>query len=163
MGAVPILAGAALVGTGVQIYGQISAAQAQKDAADLKADLQRAQALELLNRQTINEDILKERSEFLQKQYIAQAAHAGSGGGGLGGVLRIKRDLEHNILIGRREAEFKATQLRMGADIEQNLTSDLLTSAYLGAAGTLLKSGAEAYSYIKKEPEPLKYKSGRSR
>lgn len=147
MGAVPLIALAA-VGTGLDIYGRISAASAQEDAAQKEAQLKNLQADELLSREAMNENILRERGAEIQSRYVAQNAASGGGGGGLGGVLRLKRDLDNDLMISRREADFKASQIRAGASIESDLSSSLLSSAYIGAAGTLFNSAARTYSIL---------------
>ncbi len=144
-----LLIGSIVGGTGLNIWGNISAASAQAEAAERQAAMKHAQAGELLARQSINEDILHRQGEELQSQYIASFGSTGKQGGGIGGALRIKKDIDENIMLSRREAEFKASQLRAGADIDTQLGSSLMTSAILGSVGSALTSGAQAYSLFR--------------
>jgi hypothetical protein len=140
-----VLAGMAAVGAGISIYGQIKAAQDKEEAAQFEAYLKGLQADEMMSREAINEGIM--RDEAFRSGLAHQAAFSGTGreGGGIGGILTIKETTDRNIQLARRDAEFKASMLRKGADMDQKLASDLMTSGYIGAAGTLLTSSASLY------------------
>lgn len=140
---------AAAVGTAAQTGGQLAAAGNAKDAAEANANMKHMQADELLARQEINEGILREQSDRAQHGFVASFASTGREGAGLGGVLQMKRDLEENILLSRRDAEFKAKMLRMGADIELDLASDSMTAAWITGAGTILTTGARAWNTMR--------------
>ena len=43
------------------------------------------------------------------------------------------------------EADFKADQLRMGADVDSRLASNIKSAAKFQVGGTLLSGGASAY------------------
>lgn len=144
------LAAAAVGGTALNVYGNISGANAQEEAAQRNAALKREQADELLDRQIINERIMRRAAEKAERGYVASFASTGRGGGGVGGVLQIKEELEENIANTRRDAEFKAKMLRAGADIETSLASDAVSAAWISGAGTILTTGAQAYGMISK-------------
>lgn len=131
-----VAAVAAVAGTAVSVAGQISAAEAQKEALEKEAQNKNLQANELLQRQSINEGILRERSVEIQKGYESSFASTGRAGGGLGGVLKIRRDLERDIMLQQREANFKAFQIRSGAEADMRLGSDVAKAGLLGAIGT---------------------------
>lgn len=144
---IALLATTAL-GTGANVYGNVKAAGAQASAAEKNAALKNAQADELISRQAINERILRERSEENAASY-AGAAGLGESGGGIGGVMKIKADLEETILNSRREADFKAKMLRAGAEIDTQLSSDITDAAWITGAGTVLGTGANIYNMMK--------------
>lgn len=146
-----LLASTAL-GTGLSIFGQIKGASAQAEAQARQADAKRFQAAELLQRQEINERIMREQAEFQER--FAGMRSRGTTNTGLGDVLRIRRDLESNLLTSRREAEFKAKMLRMGADVETQLASDLKTAGWLSSGGTLLTSAASTYNIMRGPSKP---------
>lgn len=129
---------AALGGVGLSAGSQIDAASAKSNAAQREAGLLNLQARELLEREAINEEIMRQQSELQQKDYGAAAAATGLGGEGIGGIVRMRANLETTIANSRRDAEFKARMLRAGAEIQGNLASDIYTSGLIGAGGTIL-------------------------
>lgn len=132
-----LLVGATVAGAGLSIYGQIRAAQAQEEAARRDAELKEMQATELLDRQAINERAMLEASEDAQSNFMSAFASSGAEGG-IGGVVQIHRRTLDAISNSRREAQFKAKMLRMGAQIEMSLASDKATAGYITGAGTAL-------------------------
>jgi hypothetical protein len=140
---------AAVFGAGTQTYGMIKGAAAQSAAAEQTARLKNAQADEILSRELINEQMIRENSARLESGYFVSFASTGAEGG-LGGVLQIQRQTERNLVNAKRDAEFKASQLRAGADIDLNLASDALSASYITGAGTILGFGAKAYSLYRK-------------
>ena len=143
MGAV----GAVLVTTAaITPYATIKAGQDKAEAQEQEAYLKMLQADELEAREAINEQAILENSERIQLEYGAAVASTGFAGGGIGGILRIKRDTEQAISNARRDASFKAMMLRRGADIELNLASDTMAASYITGAGTLLSFAGNAYA-----------------
>lgn len=143
-----ILAGTAIAGTGLSIYGQIRAAQAQEEAAQREAALKEMQAQELLGRQLINERIMREQGLQAESNYATSFASSGREGG-LGGQVQIYTNTMESIRNSRREAEFKAKMLRMGADIELGLASDRKTAGYITGAGTAIGAIPQLYSSLR--------------
>lgn len=150
MGAAGLIVGgaAALGGSVVSAVSSVNAAGAQYNAKMEELNLRRLEADELLNREAINESVMQARGDIMKNQYEAAYAASGKGGGALGGLLRIQADINQNMAISRREAEFKAQQLRAGADISQELAGAGKTAAWWNAAGTLLTGGANAANLI---------------
>lgn len=144
------LVGSAVAGSGLTIWGQVSAANAQEEAARKNAELKAVQAEELLARQAINEQIMRDKAEESGLLYGASFASTGREGAGVGGILRIRRDAEEAISLSRRDAEFKARMLRAGADVELSLASDAVSASWISGAGTLLTTGAQAYNTFRK-------------
>jgi hypothetical protein len=140
---------ASALGGGAQVYGQIKGASAQSEAAYRSAEFKRMQADEILAREMINEETIKKNSARVESSYFTSFAATGTEGG-LGGVLQIQKQTEENLINARRDSEFKANQLRMGANIEQSLASDAMAASYITGAGTILGFGAKAYSLYHK-------------
>lgn len=129
---IPLLIGS-LAGTGMQVAGGIMSANAQADAAKRSADLKNLQASELLDRQRINEGIIREKSA--QAEAHTQASIYS---GGLGYAVLQHAETERNVILSRREAEFKAKMLRENAEADLKLSSDAMAAANLSAFGTIL-------------------------
>jgi hypothetical protein len=136
----------AVAGIAIDVIGRVNEADDQADAAARTAAIKDAQARELLERNAINEKILRERAEFQEHGYIAAVADTGFGGGGLGGVMKIRRDLAMTLENNRRDAEFRARMLRAGADVDMQLASDAVSASYISGAGTILSQGAKTYT-----------------
>lgn len=146
----PILIGAAVAGTGVSIFGNISAAEQQKKLAERDALLREAQAQELIERESINENALAEQGELTALHYGSGAAASGVEGSGIGGQLRIYQNTVQTISNQRRSAEFQARMIRAGADLEREQAGNAVSSAYIQGAGSLLTAGAQlGYTYAK--------------
>ncbi len=135
-------------GTALNAVGQVSSAHSQAEAQRKAAYLKQQQADELLARQKINEEILRERNTKLVHEQGAIATGETSDQT-IYGLAKYQRDLEDAVLDTRREAEFKAKMLREGAAIEADLASDIETGSYLSAGGTILTGGVQAYSLLK--------------
>lgn len=140
-----VLAGMALAGTALSVYGQMKEAKSKAEAAERDAYLKGLQADEMMERQAINEDIMREQNERAGLQYQARFAGTGREGGGIGGILEMRRVLNRNIELSRRDAQFKASMLRAGAESDQKLASDFMTSGYITGAGTALTGATRAY------------------
>jgi hypothetical protein len=150
----------ALVGLGATIFGQVKAAEARSDAADLNSGLKEEQAKELLERSKINiARIERSGREVSGKQ---EAVVSSSGFELTGSTILLLEDtyrrISEKVADAGREARFKADQLRKGADIETELASDAFDAALIGAGGQLLIGGANfaaAQGGTKQKSEPL--------
>lgn len=145
---IPIILAA--VGTGTQIYGQISAASAQAEAQKKDAEFKNIQANELLAREALNEIEIRRQGELTTARYSSAAAASGFETSGIGGQLDILDNVERMITNSNREARFKADMLRLGANVQTDLASDMVTSSYLTGAGTAIKTGASMYNALRK-------------
>lgn len=153
------LAAAAVAGTGMSIYGQISGAQAQAEAAKRNAELKNQQANELLAREAINEAAIRKVAGITATRYSSAAAATGFEGGGVGGQVEIFMNAQDAITNSQREAFFKASMLRQGAEIEASLASDAVTAAWITGAGSLLTTGAQVGSMYAKPGKGTKLTS----
>ena len=149
-----IMVGTAVVSTGLSIWGTISGAQAQEEAAQRKQALANAQANEMMERELINEQIMREKSAEAQSGYRASWGSSGKEGGGIGGVLKMQKDLAENISLSRRDAEYKANMLRAGAQMETDLYSDRVTASYITGAGTLIGGVGQGFQIYDKYKAP---------
>lgn len=138
----------AILGAGVVIgaIGQLYGASAQAEEARRQAAIKRMQAMELMNRMDTNQAILRRRGERV-------AMGMGEGfGAGAGSSLSDRAEalveLTHLISDQRREAEFKAKMLSMGADVDTASANTYQTAGYLNAGGTLLTGAVKTYKSL---------------
>lgn len=143
-----------VIGTGVQLIGGILSAASQSEASEANAQNKRAQAAELLDRQAINEQLMRDQGKATARMYASRAAYSKGEGAGIGGVLKIHSDVESNIMNSRRDAEFKAKMLRAGADIDSDLASDIYTAGVLTSVGGVMQGAGSAYSLYQKYSQP---------
>lgn len=147
MSGAEVLAGIGLLGTGVSVAGQLSAASAQAEAAKKNAELKQQQAVEIEQRNAINEEILSEQFDIAKTRYGTLAQ---SGSETVGGLVKMISDFEKNKEIRNREVAFKTKMLRAGAEQDLTLSSDIATSGTLGAAGTILTGAGTVYDRYNK-------------
>lgn len=140
--ALPIIAG---IGVATQATGMVVNGIAQADAAERNAALKNAQADELLAREEINQELMREQAFQAEQNFGSAFAMTGKEGGGIGGMLTIHSQLERNLRLSRREAEYKAKILRAGGEIDQQLGSDLQTAGWITGAGTLIGGATNLY------------------
>jgi hypothetical protein len=145
---VEVAAGAAVIGTGLQAYGQYQAAQAQARAAKQNAKLKASQAKEMIERMRIEElNIAAQGEEFK----AAQTATFAKSGVELGTGATLIAMEDTNFKIGKqietmkRDTMFRANQLIKGAGFEMAQARDSATAGAITAGGTLLQGGANYY------------------
>lgn len=135
MGAVA--AGAAIIGTGLSVYGQIKSANDQADLEQAKAQLSRQQAKEILDREQIN-DSNQQEAAIRTKLDFGSAFAATGRQGGLGSQLELQRQVDQQISLNDREAKFQAMMIEKGADLQDQAADNTRSSGYINAASTLL-------------------------
>jgi len=141
------LPAAIIVGTAVQLYANKKESDAQEAAAEANAHAKRVQANELLDRFFINKDLLTLEAKAFQG---SQAAGFIKGGVdvGTGSALLVMEDtnrkLSRQLEIDEKEAEFKARQLKLGADVDLSLGSDLASASRLQRASIFLSGAVSA-------------------
>ena len=151
------LIGASIAGTATNIITGIAAGSARADAAERDAQMKQEQANELISRQRINEGIIREQGEDLAHIYGSAAASSGLEGTGIGGILKIRRNIDIQIQNTRRDVEFKAKMMREGASNDMTLASDYRNSSILTGVGSALSSTANIYDYYRKYKSPSSY------
>tara|TARA_R110000782_G_scaffold183574_1_gene273867 strand:+ start:4807 stop:5274 length:468 start_codon:yes stop_codon:yes gene_type:complete len=138
---------AAVAGTAITIAGQRKAAKAQEAAANSNAAQKRLQAMELLDRFEINSQGLKAEGELMKAQQ--QTSFAGKGidigsGSALSVIEETNSLVARQILLDRKEAIFKASQLQRGADTDTRLAGDIRSASRLAQVGTFLSGAGSA-------------------
>lgn len=142
------------VSSAVSTYSSIKSGFDQAKAKEREAALMNLQADELLARQLINEKIMREESERRQLQFGSAFAATGAGGGGVGAILKMKEDLESNIELTRRDANFKADMIRRGADINLQLASDIRVGSIISGVSSGINSGVGIWEMDQKYGKP---------
>lgn len=139
---------AAVIGTTIAIVGQQKAARAEASAARENAEQKRIQALELLDRADINANALLLEGELLKGQQ--KVGFAGKGidigaGSALNVIEETNSIIAKQLLLDKREANFKAKQLRSGASADVSLAGDIRSAQRLRTAGTFLSGASRAF------------------
>tara|TARA_R100001530_G_scaffold135677_1_gene113510 strand:+ start:974 stop:1435 length:462 start_codon:yes stop_codon:yes gene_type:complete len=133
--------------TAVQMHSARKAAKAQERAMRAKAEAKRIQSEELLKRSEFNIEQLEMEAEEFQGEQISRIAKSGIGGG-VGLSLSLLEQTQDRLIravnISRREAEYKAEQLRAGADIDTRLSSDIRSTSRRERVGIFLGGAAKA-------------------
>lgn len=132
--------------TGLGVYGALTGASAQAEASRKNAELKKFQAQEIMERQAINERLMREQVERQGLKYQASFSATGREGSGIGGVLYLHSQLEEQIKLQRREAQFKAEILGRGGEADLKLASDITTAGYLSGAGILTTGASQGFS-----------------
>jgi hypothetical protein len=141
-----IMLGAAVVGTAISMYGEYQDAQSKAEAEERQAALKRIQAQELMQREQINENVMREQEMYAEGDRVSLAGSQGTEGGWFGGMVRMRRDLQFNLETSRREANFKSYLLNQGAEIDDKLASDTRTAGYISMAGTAVSGAGKVYT-----------------
>lgn len=144
----PVTAGLLIGGTILSAYGQDQAAKAQAKAAKAQAAAKREQADEILKRAKFNAITMREQGRVLQAQQIASYAKSGVALTS-SSTLATLQDTVSTVSLSVQqmldEADFKANQLKMGANVDTRLASDIKKASGWQVAGTLLSGGAQSY------------------
>lgn len=144
----PVTAGIAIVGTGISVYSQLKAGDAEENAAKKDAALKREQADRI--EYAANRDI--EIQKFTTAKQLGQMENdfASSGVSLQGSPLLALEETARMMAEERQamldEARFKADQLRQGADISEELGAERNRASHWNAGATILNGGAKAWS-----------------
>ena len=118
--------GAAVAGVGgtiIAMEGERKAARAQQKAARANAEAKRLQALELLDRFEINSKALVMEGEQVKASQQVEIAGRGidvSSSSALNLIEETNAMVARQLILDRKEAMFKADQLRRGADMDMD-------------------------------------------
>lgn len=134
-----VIAGAAVLGTGLQVGGILASASAEADAARENAKIaeRNAQFVELQSEQDV--DRYLEEAERIQSDARAQIGARGIALAGTAidvlrsNALAVERDVERIREIAEREAEI----IRLGGQQQAQFASSAFTSGLLQAGGAL--------------------------
>lgn len=134
--------GAAVAAVGLvgQAVGGAMAGKARKRAAEQQAQMKREQADELLRRAKRNAvSLIKERNILKGKQASGFAkAGVEMSGSALEVLNATDETYRQEVVNARQEAQFKANQLRRGADVDMKLASDIGKANIISTAGDVV-------------------------
>lgn len=145
-------AAAAIVGTGVSIFGQLKAAKDQKRAARSAAEARRVQADEILARSEINIQELKRQAQGFKARQSAAFASSGvdiGSGAPLVAMENTNRVVMSAVENRRKEAAFRAESILRGAALSDQQAEDISKAGKLQAFGTGLSGLAQGLSLLK--------------
>lgn len=141
-----IAAGAALVGAGIAIYGDIKSAQDQASLDDNRALVAREQAQEIADREQANESLRDQAAQRQKLQFGASYAASGKAGIGIGSQLQIQTETDTQNLISAREAAFQEKMLQQQAGVDSTLADETRQAGTLNAIGAGLQGVGRAAS-----------------
>lgn len=131
----------------VQGYGQYQAGKAQADAMRQQAQLNLLKATEILERNDINNELLRESALVTQGTQVAQTFASGK-------TLASTRNLveqtmqtaKRQIELNTRAAEWEARMVRMGAESSIGAADKVQEAAMISSLATAGFGMARAYS-----------------
>lgn len=145
-----IAAGAAVVGAGIQVYGDIKSANDQAQLDQERAGIAQKQANEIALREQDNEAMRDQQAMRQKLQFGASYAASGKSGTGVGSQLQIQNQADLQNMISNREATFQENMLRQQAGIDSALSDQTLQAGTLNAIGAgvagLSKAGSMSMS-----------------
>ena len=136
-----VIAAVAIVGAGVQMYGQRKAAKAQEEAAAAQAAAKRLQAQDMLERFAINTSILERQCEMFKQNQLAAFASGGvdiGTGTPLVAMEQTNSAIQQQIAVDKMEVDSKVSALRAGADVDERLGGDIRKASQFQQVGTFL-------------------------
>lgn len=137
----------AIVGTGLQVYGQIKSSQAQASLLRQQAQMEEIRIGELLQRLEINNEVVRERSQQAMGDIQARTGGASiSSGSVLQGMEEVARLAAREIAQQTREATFEARMSRYEIDSMRSQAKEIEKAGYLSAFSSALMGGAKTYN-----------------
>ena len=144
-------AAAAIIGsTVIKGFAELQAAKAESRAAQEQADARREQAVEILDRFEVNAEVLRQEGRTLVASQQAGFIKAGVSleGTPLSVLEDTNNKINRQIMIERREAEFRSDQLRTAAGIDERVARDINKARILNIFGTAI-GGAASFSRLR--------------
>jgi len=138
---------AVIAGTAITIAGQRKEAKSQARAARENAQSKKLQAFELLDRFEINSQALRLEGELVKGQQRTSFAGKGidiAAGSALSTIEETNSIVARQLLLDRKEAQFKVAQLRRGAEADIRLAGDIRSTQRLRQFGTFLSGAGSA-------------------
>jgi multidrug efflux pump subunit AcrA (membrane-fusion protein) len=130
-----IAAGAAIVGAGIQIYGDIKSANDQAQLDQDRAQIAQEQAQEVGAREAANETLRNQQATRQQLQFGSSFAASGRAGVGVGSQLQIQNQADTQNMISNREAQFQEKMLTQQAGIDTTLAQQSIEAGTINAIG----------------------------
>lgn len=146
--AAPVLIAAAALGTAFSAYGQYTAAKSKAAQLRQQAFANTLRASEILKRNSLNNELLQERSQRVVGDQ--QIQFAGSGRAQSATTLAMMSETfelaAEQAQRNTRAAQWEATMIIMGADSDRLAANSIEKAGKLNAFGTLLFGGAQIAS-----------------
>lgn len=150
----------AIVGTGLQIYGQLESAKSQASLLRQQAAIDETRANELLARAEINNEIVRERSQQAMGDLQARTGGASiSSGSVLQGLEEVARLAAREITQQIREAEFEAYMIRTGAASQRDNAKEIEKAGLFSAFSTGILGAGRIYKAMPGKEQPMINKS----
>ena len=142
----PVLVGALVVGTGLQVYGSMKSASAQRKQAEREARIREMEARETERRTLADiEQTQRSASIFSSQQATAFASAGVDVGSGVSLVMmeEAARNFAERVTDLRLEGEFRAKNIRMGAELNRMVREDNARALELNALGSIVNFGMQ--------------------
>jgi len=140
-------AGPALIGIGT-VAGIASSLSESEAAARRRRDIareNRRKSIEVMERLEITSEQLRLEAQGISAEQTVKGISAGlSAESSLRLITDTERKLQRQLVIERREAEFRAEALLRGADIEERLAKEEKKAGKLRAFSFLARGGGQA-------------------
>ena len=141
----PVGIGLMAVGTGLSIWGSLSAAGDQANLDQEKAQVAQQQAAEIQSREVANENLKDQQAYRAKLAFGASYAGSGKAGTGIGSQLEIQRQTDQANVITNRESQFQQQMLQEQAGVDTTLAQETQQAGYISAAGSLVGGASKAY------------------
>ncbi len=128
----------AIVGTGLQMYGQYTAAQEKASLLRQQAAFDEIKATEILQRVEINNEVVRTRSGQSMSEVQARAAGSGVDVGSqavLAGLEEVARLASQEISQQTRDAQFEASMVRLGIGSQNSAANNVENAGTLATVG----------------------------
>lgn len=131
----------------VSAYGQYKSSKAQAAASEQQAQLNFFKAEEILSRNNMNNELLRESALVKQGEQTVQTFGSGRT---LASTSRLVRDTmtraANQIELNNRAAEWEASMVRLGAESQISSSVEIEQAGRLQAAGTAGFGTAQAFA-----------------
>lgn len=147
-----VAVGMLAAGTIVNVFGQVKEANDRADAEKQAADLKRIESKEILDRAQINTQELLIESDVFQANQIGGYAAGNvdvTTGSPLIAMEQTHSFYQKQITNLNKEAKFRSEQALRSASSLDDLSGQTRQAGTVRAIGSVLTSGASAYSIMK--------------
>jgi len=145
---------ASIVGSSLGVYSQYKQSQVEEKNIGERSSSKRTQGFELLARSEINIGELKQEAEKFKAGQVAAFAASGvdiSSNATLTQLEQTNRDVSNQIVLERREASFRATQIFKDADNDVSLMKDIKSARGINMFAGVLSGAGQASSFASKK------------
>ncbi len=138
-------AAGAVLGAGLSIFGQLSAASAKQNAEQQQAAIEQAKAMELMRRQAINDQISAEQGSR-QASTIGAEQSTSAEQSGIGMQLASLYATQRSIQNADTATTWQANMTQLGATQDVIAGNAAMTAGYIGSASTVLTGAGQTYN-----------------